>query len=192
MSEVTKSVNSAPGSLQQLSLAVAVNSSVKGVNVAEIKQLVSAAVGLQPSRGDSIQVAFVPFDQSAAKLGGIELKAGGERQEQGGHDERGAGRAGAARGARPARLLHAQDHQDDPRAPGLAPGFQALELESGEGYADDEEMALALTAPRTSQMAEPLGPAQAEVSQIGQMIERRAGADRRDATGLARGRAGRQ
>ena len=46
VSEVTKSVNSAPGSLQQLSLAVVVNSSVKGVNTSEIKQLVSAAVGL--------------------------------------------------------------------------------------------------------------------------------------------------
>ena len=54
----------------------------------------------------------------------------------------------------------------------LPPGFEALELESGEGYAEDDEMALALTSPRTSHMAEPLGPAQAEVNQIGQMIER--------------------
>lgn len=54
----------------------------------------------------------------------------------------------------------------------LPPGFEPLELERGEDYGDDEEMALALTSSRTGHMAEPLGPAQAEVNQIGQMIER--------------------
>ena len=51
VSEVTKSVDSAPGALQQLSLAVVVNSSVKGVSVAEVKKLVSAAAGLQSVPG---------------------------------------------------------------------------------------------------------------------------------------------
>ncbi len=56
----------------------------------------------------------------------------------------------------------------------LPPGFQALELESGEGYAEGDEMALALTAPRTEPHGRAAGPArlQAEVNQIGQMIER--------------------
>ena len=56
----------------------------------------------------------------------------------------------------------------------LPPGFQALELESGDGYGEGEEMALALSAPRTGHMTEQLAsaPLQAEVSQIGQMIER--------------------
>ena len=195
VSEVTKSVNSAPGSLQQLSLAVVVNSSVKGVNTSEIKQLVSAAVGLQPSRGDSIQVAFVPFDQTAAKLAQTQLKEAASAKSK-------ATMMSEARGGlvllvvlglaayaeldieaypNPVPLLvvlgllvfSMRRITKTTRVPlALPPGFEALELESGEGYAEDDEMALALTSPRTSHMAEPLGPAQAEVNQIGQMIER--------------------
>jgi flagellar M-ring protein FliF len=172
VSEVTKSVNSAPGSLQQLSLAVVVNSSVKGVNASEVKQLVSAAVGLQPSRGDSIQVAFVPFDQSAAKLAQTQLKQAASAKSK-------ASMMSEARGGLVLLVVlgllvfSMRRITKTTRVPlALPPGFEALELESGEGYAEDEEMALALTSPRTSQMAETLGPAQAEVNQIGQMIER--------------------
>ena len=172
VSEVTKSVNSAPGSLQQLSLAVVVNSSVKGVNTSEIKQLVSAAVGLQPSRGDSIQVAFVPFDQTAAKLAQTQLKEAASAKSK-------ATMMSEARGGLVLLVVlgllvfSMRRITKTTRVPlALPPGFEALELESGEGYAEDDEMALALTSPRTSHMAEPLGPAQAEVNQIGQMIER--------------------
>jgi len=171
VSEVTKSVNSAPGSLQQLSLAVVVNSSVKGVNTSEIKQLVSAAVGLQPSRGDSIQVAFVPFDQTAAKLAQTQLKEAASAKSK-------ATMMSEARGGLVLLVVlgllvfSMRRITKTTRVPlALPPGFEALELESGEGYAEDDEMALALTSPRTSHMAEPLGPAQAEVNQIGQMIE---------------------
>jgi flagellar M-ring protein FliF len=172
VSEVTKSVNSAPGSLQQLSLAVVVNSSVKGVNTSEIKQLVSAAVGLQPTRGDSIQVAFVPFDQTAAKLAQTQLKEAASAKSK-------ATMMSEARGGLVLLVVlgllvfSMRRITKTTRVPlALPPGFEALELESGEGYAEDDEMALALTSPRTSHMAEPLGPAQAEVNQIGQMIER--------------------
>jgi len=57
----------------------------------------------------------------------------------------------------------------------LPAGLQPLELEEGEGFSEGEEMTLALTAPRTSHMPEALGAPgslQAEISQIGQMIER--------------------
>ena len=172
VSEVTKSVNSAPGSLQQLSLAVVVNSSVKGVNASEVKQLVSAAVGLQPSRGDSIQVAFVPFDQSAAKLAQTQLKQAASAKSK-------ASMMSEARGGLVLLVVlgllvfSMRRITKTTRVPlALPSGFEALELESGEGYAEDEEMALALTSSRSSHMAEPLGPAQAEVNQIGQMIER--------------------
>jgi flagellar M-ring protein FliF len=174
VSEVTKSVNSAPGALQQLSLAVVVNSSVKGVNASEIKQLVSAAAGLQPSRGDSIQVAFVPFDQTAAKLQAAQLKAAASAKSK-------AAMMTEARGGLVLVVVLAllvfsmRRITKTTRVPlALPPGFAAFELEGGEGYGEGEEMALALTAPRTSQMAEPLVPAplQAEISQIGQMIER--------------------
>ncbi len=75
VSEVTKTVDSAPGALEQMSIAVVVNSSVKGVTQQQITQLVSAAAGLQPSRGDSIQVALVPFDQSAEQSQAAQMKA---------------------------------------------------------------------------------------------------------------------
>jgi flagellar M-ring protein FliF len=75
VSEVNKTVNSAPGALEQMSIAVVVNSSVKGVTQQQITQLVSAAAGLQTSRGDTIQVAFVPFNQSAAKAQAAQVKA---------------------------------------------------------------------------------------------------------------------
>jgi flagellar M-ring protein FliF len=174
VSEVTKSVNSAPGALQQVSLAVVVNSSVKGVNASEIKQLVSAAAGLQPSRGDTIQVAFVPFDQTAAKLQAAQLKAAASAKSK-------AAMMSEARGGLVLVVVigllvfSMRRITKTTRVPlALPPGFQTLELEGGEGYAEGEEMALALTGPRTSHMAEPLAPAplQAEVSQIGQMIER--------------------
>jgi flagellar M-ring protein FliF len=174
VSEVTKSVNSAPGALQQLSLAVVVNSSVKGVSTSEIKSLVSAAAGLQSSRGDSIQVAFVPFDQSAAKLQAAQLKAAASAK----------GKAAMMSEARGGLVLlvvigllvfSMRRITKTTRVPlALPPGFEPLELEGGDGYGEGEEMALALTAPRTGQMADQLAmaPLQAEVSQIGQMIER--------------------
>ncbi|MGO9659385.1 MAG: flagellar basal-body MS-ring/collar protein FliF [Acidimicrobiales bacterium] len=174
VSEVTKSVNSAPGALEQLSLAVVVNSSVKGVNTSEIKQLVTAAAGLQPSRGDTIQVAFVPFDQTAAKLQAAQLKAAASAKSK-------ATMMSEARGGLVLVVVigllvfSMRRITKTTRVPlALPPGFQALELESGEAYPEGEEMALALTGPRTSHMAEPMAPAplQAEVSQIGQMIER--------------------
>jgi flagellar M-ring protein FliF len=175
VSEVTKSVNSAPGALEQLSLAVVVNSAVKGVNASEIKQLVSAAAGLQASRGDTIQVAFVPFDQTAAKLQAAQLKAAASAKSK-------AAMMSEARGGLVLVVVigllvfSMRRITKTTRVPlALPPGFQPLELEGGEDYTEgSEEMALALTGPRTSHMAEPLAPAplQAEVNQIGQMIER--------------------
>ncbi len=174
VSEVTKSVDSAPGALQQLSLAVVVNSSVKGVSTSEVKKLVSAAAGLQPSRGDSIQVAFVPFDQSTSKLQAAQLKAAASAKSK-------AAMMSEARGGLVLLVVigllvfSMRRITKTTRVPlALPPGFQALELEGGDGYGEGEEMALALSAPRAGQMTEQLAaaPLQAEVSQIGQMIER--------------------
>ncbi|MGA3217494.1 MAG: flagellar basal-body MS-ring/collar protein FliF, partial [Acidimicrobiales bacterium] len=132
VSEVTKSVNSAPGALQQVSLAVVVNSSVKGVNASEIKQLVSAAAGLQPSRGDTIQVAFVPFDQTAAKLQAAQLKAAASAKSK-------ATMMSEARGGLVLVVVigllvfSMRRITKTTRVPlALPPGFQALELESGD------------------------------------------------------------
>jgi flagellar M-ring protein FliF len=175
VSEVTKSVNSAPGALQRLSLAVVVDSSVKGVNASEVKQLVSAAAGLQPTRGDTIQVAFVPFDQSAARLASAQLKAAASAKSK-------AAMMSEARGGLVLIVVIGllgfamRRITKTTRVPlALPPGLTPLELEEGEGYGEGEEMALALTAPRAGQMPEQLaghGSLQAEISQIGQMIER--------------------
>ncbi|MGH9105191.1 MAG: flagellar basal-body MS-ring/collar protein FliF, partial [Acidimicrobiales bacterium] len=76
VSEVTKTVNSAPGTLERLSVAVVVNRAAKrSASASTIKQLVSAAAGLEPARGDSIQVAFIPFNQAASKQAAAQLKA---------------------------------------------------------------------------------------------------------------------
>jgi flagellar M-ring protein FliF len=64
---VTETRKSAPGSVRRLSVAVMLDSAtVKDTNTAELQQLVSSAVGLNPARGDSIAVSTVPFDKSAA------------------------------------------------------------------------------------------------------------------------------
>ena len=64
------------GQVTNLSVAVAVDSTAKNLpSVASITQLVSAAVGLQPSRGDTIAVTPAPFAAAltapAAAKGGL-------------------------------------------------------------------------------------------------------------------------
>jgi flagellar M-ring protein FliF len=63
----TQTVQSAPGSVSKLSVAVLLDSSVKNINVAQIKSLINSAAGLTPARGDSLSIQAMPFDTSAAK-----------------------------------------------------------------------------------------------------------------------------
>jgi flagellar M-ring protein FliF len=175
VSEVTKSVASAPGALERLSIAVVVDKSVKGVSPTEIKQLVSAAAGLQPSRGDSIQVAFVPFDQAAAKEAAAQLKAA-------------AGASSQAKLMNEARdvlvvllvlglLVFAMRRiTKTTRVPlALPAGYQPLELEAGESYEGDADLTMALPVVAghdvTHAFANAPSPLQAEVTQLGMMIE---------------------
>jgi flagellar M-ring protein FliF len=169
VSEVTKTVDSAPGALERLSIAVIVDSSVKGVNAGQIKQLVSAAAGLQPARGDTIQVGFLAFDQSAAKAEAAELKAAAKAQAQ-------AKMMGEARDALVVLvvlglLVFAMRRvTKTTRVPlALPAGYEPLELEPGDEY-EEEGATLALSAPPVHPPAPP--PLQAEVNQIGEMIER--------------------
>jgi flagellar M-ring protein FliF len=175
VSEVTKSVDSAPGALERLSIAVVVDKSVKGVSPTEIKQLVSAAAGLQTSRGDSIQVAFVPFDQAAAKQAAAQLKAA-------------AGASSQAKLMSEARdvlvvllvlglLVFAMRRiTKTTRVPlALPAGYQPLELEAGDSYDGDADVTMALPVAAGQEGAHGFGgahgPLQAEVSQLGMMIE---------------------
>jgi len=64
---VTETRKAAPGAVKKLSVAVVVDSSVANVNTAQLQQLVSSAVGLDPQRGDMIAVSSMAFDQTAAK-----------------------------------------------------------------------------------------------------------------------------
>ena len=154
VSEVTKSVNSAPG-LERLSVAVVVDSSVKGVNANEIKQLVSAAAGLDPSRGDTIQVAFVPFNQSAAQQATAQLKAAASAKSQAAMMSE--ARGGAVLLVVIGLLAYAMRRiTKTARVPlALPAGYGPLELEGGEEDEAGEEMALALTGARTTSVPEP-------------------------------------
>ncbi|HWC36537.1 MAG TPA: flagellar basal-body MS-ring/collar protein FliF [Mycobacteriales bacterium] len=63
------------GQVTNLSVAVAVDSTAKNLPpIASIQQLVSAAVGLQPSRGDTIAVTSAPF--AATTTTAVAAKAG--------------------------------------------------------------------------------------------------------------------
>lgn len=65
---VIQTSQSAPGQVRKLGVAVLLDqASASKVNLATIQQLASSAVGLNPARGDTIAVAAMPFDQTAAQ-----------------------------------------------------------------------------------------------------------------------------
>jgi flagellar M-ring protein FliF len=68
LNEVNKVSKSAPGSIKNLHVAVLLDSTTAGsVDPTQIQQLLSSAVGIDPTRGDTIAVSAMPFDTSAAK-----------------------------------------------------------------------------------------------------------------------------
>lgn len=60
VNKVTEQIKAAPGSVQRLSVAVLVDENA-GVNTADIQNLVSAAAGIVPERGDTIEVSAMAF-----------------------------------------------------------------------------------------------------------------------------------
>jgi flagellar M-ring protein FliF len=67
---------SAPGAVSRLNVAVLLDAKTAGtVNVDQIKNLVSSAVGLDTKRGDTVVVDALPFDETAAKTAADELAA---------------------------------------------------------------------------------------------------------------------
>jgi flagellar M-ring protein FliF len=177
VSEVTKTVASAPGALERLSVAVFVNSSVKGVTSSQVTQLVSAAAGLQTSRGDTIQVAFVPFDQTQAKQAAASLVAQAKAKSQ--TALMGEARDGAVVLTVLALLMFALRRiTKTTRVPLVLPaGYQPLELEPAQEYDEDEDEETMALSPGPSRERVPVpvessAPLQSEVNQLGQMIER--------------------
>jgi flagellar M-ring protein FliF len=63
---VTETTKGAPGAVRRLGIAVIVDSSAAKIDEAQLQQLVSSAVGLDPTRGDQIAVSSMAFDTTAA------------------------------------------------------------------------------------------------------------------------------
>jgi flagellar M-ring protein FliF len=68
INETNQVRKSAPGSIKKLNVAVLLDSTTAGtVDPAQIQQLISAAAGIDATRGDTIAVSAMPFDTSAAQ-----------------------------------------------------------------------------------------------------------------------------
>ncbi|MFG1610125.1 flagellar basal-body MS-ring/collar protein FliF [Actinoplanes sp. NPDC049265] len=68
VNQVDEVRKSAPGGVKKLSVAVLLNATTAGtVDSAQIQQLVSAAAGVDATRGDSVAIAAMPFDTTAAE-----------------------------------------------------------------------------------------------------------------------------
>jgi flagellar M-ring protein FliF len=67
----------APGKISKLNVAVLLDSTTAGtINSADVQQLISAAAGIDATRGDTIAVSAMPFDTSAATAAQDALAAG--------------------------------------------------------------------------------------------------------------------
>ena len=74
VNQVDEVRKSAPGGVKKLSVAVLLNATTAGtVDSAQVQQLVSAAAGIDATRGDSVAIAAMPFDTSAAEAAKKEL-----------------------------------------------------------------------------------------------------------------------
>ncbi len=70
------SVKTAPGQIKQLHVAVLIDKATGGsVDTSQVQALVATAAGLDTTRGDSVQVSLMPFDDTAAKAAAKELRA---------------------------------------------------------------------------------------------------------------------
>ena len=74
--KVTESLNVPAGEVSRQTVSVALNSAAaNGVNMQSVRDLVGAAAGIDAARGDTVQVAQVDFDTSAADAAAEALKA---------------------------------------------------------------------------------------------------------------------
>jgi flagellar M-ring protein FliF len=81
--KTTETVQSAPGTINRLTVSVVMDGTVSGnLNQQQIQSLVGNAVGLDTTRGDAITVASMPFDQTAAQQAAQELAAAQKAEQQ--------------------------------------------------------------------------------------------------------------
>lgn len=66
----------APGGVRNLHVGVVLDAATaRNINPSEIQSLVASAVGIDPTRGDTVQVSSLPFDRSSEKAAKAELAA---------------------------------------------------------------------------------------------------------------------
>jgi flagellar M-ring protein FliF len=74
--KIVDRTQAAPGAVQRMTVAVVLDAKTAGaVDPNQVQQLVSNAVGLNPTRGDAVQVDKIPFDTTAAAQASKELAA---------------------------------------------------------------------------------------------------------------------
>ncbi|MEQ6901948.1 flagellar basal-body MS-ring/collar protein FliF [Nocardioides sp. YIM 152588] len=65
---------SAAGALEQLNISAAVDATAAAsIDPTAIKEMISAAVGIKPKRGDTVEVTVVPFDRTAEEAAAAAL-----------------------------------------------------------------------------------------------------------------------
>ncbi|MFC7528112.1 flagellar basal-body MS-ring/collar protein FliF [Actinoplanes sp. GCM10030250] len=83
LNEVQEVRRNAPGGINRLNVSVLLNSTTAaGVDANQVQQLISAAAGVDATRGDTIAVAAMPFDNSAAQAAKDELAAAAVAEKQ--------------------------------------------------------------------------------------------------------------
>ena len=79
---VVEQVNTAPGAVDRLSVAVLLDKSTAAkINAADVQKLVENAAGVRPDRGDSVQVSMMPFDTTAAEAAQRDLAAAAKSKD---------------------------------------------------------------------------------------------------------------
>ena len=79
--KVTEFTVAAPGTVERLSVSVVVDAEDGGaIDLVALEDTLAAAAGLDPARGDVIQVGRMPFDAAAAEAAAAELAAAEEAQ----------------------------------------------------------------------------------------------------------------
>ncbi|MDI6909279.1 flagellar basal-body MS-ring/collar protein FliF [Nocardioides sp.] len=69
----------APGSVNSLHVGVVLDTTAaQTVNPTDVQDLIAATVGIDPARGDTVQVTTMPFDRTADKAAADELAAAAE------------------------------------------------------------------------------------------------------------------
>ncbi|HBT47692.1 MAG TPA: flagellar M-ring protein FliF [Peptococcaceae bacterium] len=82
LDEVQTRIVYAPGQIRRLSTSVAVNGPVDPPREEQIRQIVEAAVGFQPDRGDQITVLSLAFDNTWQERAAAEMAAAEEAERR--------------------------------------------------------------------------------------------------------------